>query len=114
MRILVLLIGLVFVWPVWAQGFFSHLPDIPLMEGLHEIEDSSFAFDKPEGRVLGVSAVLADSADVFQVESFYDSVLPQFGWSKAGEHMYVRAGETLHFVFEDTSAEILVKVTIAP
>ena len=35
-----------------ARSFLSTIADVPLADGLHELPDAGFVFDKPQGRIV--------------------------------------------------------------
>ena len=76
---LVLAIG-----PGLAQdAYLSAARDIPLAPGLEETIDGSLAFDKPQGRIIRVTARDAQNDVVSQdVLAFYRQALPNLGWAE--------------------------------
>ena len=38
--------------PLWSQSFFSTVIDLPIMPGLAEVNNETFFFDKPSGRIV--------------------------------------------------------------
>jgi len=93
--------------------FFQSLPDVPLMEGLTELTDQTMEFDKPSGRIVEVYASY-DSLSADQISSFYNQTLPLFGWQRLGDFSFVRKGEKLSFLFEDSDGQNFVRVTLLP
>lgn len=79
--------------------FFSMLDDLPLMEGLYELPQDGLSFDKPEGRIVEVSAA-SESKNINEIRGFYASTLVELGWTAAGADTYVRDGERLVLRFE--------------
>ena len=75
--------------------FFDSLYDVPVMEGLSEIPDQSFSFDKPDGRISQAAAVVASGTPKSAVFGFYDTALGQMGWEKQEQGIYTREGEKL-------------------
>ena len=114
MRVLIFLVALFLVSPVWAQSFFTGLPDIPLMPGLVELEERALSFDKPEGRILVGAASVDDSLLANQVQAYYAEVLPQFGWRALEPFLYVRGTERLEIGFDDMGATKILEITISP
>ncbi|MFK7839782.1 MAG: hypothetical protein AB8B83_05570 [Bdellovibrionales bacterium] len=118
MRFIFLIVILFFSFDVRAQSFFSTLPDIPLMDGLEEINDQAFVFDKPQGRILVGMASIDSKISDSQAEHYYARVLPQFGWQKMGDKLYARQNEmlTLEFVEYDLQNrfEKALKITVTP
>ncbi len=96
-----------------APSFFSSLQDIPVMPGLIEVEEQSFSFDKPEGKITEVTALLGDLHEN-QVIYFYQATLPQFGWGKVNDLEFFRNGEYLKISFDHDSIDKVVKIMIRP
>ncbi|MCK5284708.1 MAG: hypothetical protein KAJ86_03885 [Alphaproteobacteria bacterium] len=93
--------------------FFVSLQDIPLMPGLVELADQTLVFDKPEGRIIEVvSYIQGISFD--EIMSYYESVLPQFGWIKTGEKFFVRGDELLQMCFENHEGQVFLRITVMP
>ncbi len=120
---------LIYVRPLYADSpvykdvmtqppvtFFAGNQDIPVMPGLTEVEGRSFSYDKPEGEITELVAVV-EGLSAEQVLYYYDVTLPQFGWNKIieaeGGHFY-RKGEYLDFSFDTEEAQSLVKIMIHP
>ncbi|MBI1300603.1 MAG: hypothetical protein GC137_02995 [Alphaproteobacteria bacterium] len=101
-------------FPVWAQTpqFFSSLPDVPIMQGLEEIEAETLSFDKPEGRIIQTKALTDLQPE--KIIHFYKQTLPQFGWTAVSETDFFRKDEYLVFDFSETQEEGIVKITIKP
>lgn len=97
-----------------ADDFLSAMPDMPLAAGLAELEDGALVFDKPEGRIVQVTA-LRDSAAATQNEPqdiarFYRRALPNLGWligapETGGRLTFTRKGETLRITI---SADLVI------
>lgn len=75
------------------QAFLSILPDVPLIEGLSEIENESLAFDKPEGRIVMIEA--QGNVQTNTILGFYEQVLPELGWTQEAYDTYTRGDEVL-------------------
>ena len=100
--------------PVWAQGFFSGLPDVPLMPGVVEIEERGLSFDKPEGRILVAAGVMDDSVSDSLVERYYHQALPQFGWVAVAPFQFVRGDEKLEIALQNEGEKNILEITISP
>lgn len=96
-----------------AAVFSSTMPDLPLMPGLVEMEDQALMFDKAEGRIAEVTAVL-ESGNAADVKAYYAHSLPQFGWISVSDTVYKRDGETLAIGFEELEGSVYVKFSLAP
>jgi len=73
--------------------YLSGVDDLPLMAGLEEAPDQGVIFDTPDGRI--VEAYASGPVDAGRVREFYQTSLPQLGWSQTGPGQYVREGEQL-------------------
>ena len=93
--------------------FLSVIPDIPMMEGLHEMEEQAIVFDKAEGRIVEASASLEDHSRA-QVLEYYAYTLPQLGWTYLNTDRYQREGEILSITFESLGGDDYVRFSIAP
>jgi hypothetical protein len=98
-----LLMGLIWAAPAGAQ-YLSAAPDIPLAEGLRENPDATLVFDKPQGRILQMSATQAVGANPTRTRQFYTASLPNLGWrARASQDKniltFTRKGETLRLSF---------------
>lgn len=111
-RSLVLCFLLSLASPAAAEDFLSVSPDLPVMEGLSEIEEEAFVFDKPEGRILEAYAIGAVTQDA--VIAFYRETLPQLGWSAIGPASYVREGEMLVMSFTPGTSNLTVRFSLQP
>ena len=83
------------------------------MPGLVEMEDQALMFDKAEGRIAEVTAVL-ESGNAADVKAYYAHSLPQFGWISVSDTVYKRDGETLAIGFEELEGSVYVKFSLAP
>lgn len=101
--------------PAFTQDtqFFHAVPDLPLMEGLNEAEDLTLVFDKPAGRVIEVIATSQD-AQGQDVQHFYDTVLPQMGWTRVSVNEFIRAGEHLSIGYDSEPEQLVIRVSITP
>jgi hypothetical protein len=95
-----------------AAEFVAGTEDVPLMQGLAPVDGNSLAFDKPEGRIVEAEArgPLARA----KVRDFYDTTLPQLGWSAAGRDAWLRDGERLHIEFGGRDGDLTVGFTLSP
>ncbi len=92
--------------------YLSAAPDIPLAEGLQELTDGTLVFDKPQGRILQMTAAQAAGASAQTARQFYRASLPNLGWamrkSKPQDSnilTFTRKGETLQLTF---SADLVI------
>ncbi len=99
--------------PNMQTQYFSSIPDLPLMDGLTELPDETVSFDKPEGRIIEVYAMmeLITRQDVLV---FYRGTLPQLGWTPDGQTRFYRKDEYLDLEFIEGENGIILKFMISP
>lgn len=103
-----------------AAGFLSVAPNFPIMDGLVENKKAAMVFDKPDGRI--VHADLTGTMAATAIVDFYQTTLPQLGWSEvvmpSNEETilaYARENERLTIVVETVATnEVSVRVAIVP
>ncbi len=83
--------------PASPPRFVPGLTDVPAMPGLAAAESEPLIFDKPGGRI--VQTLLSGSVPRKAVLAFYDQTLPQLGWRRTAERVFVREGEELRLEF---------------
>jgi hypothetical protein len=98
-----------------AGGFFGGLPDLPLMPGLTEDRAAAVIFDKPQGRIVKLTATgrLTRAA----VLDFYAGALPPLGWIPTRPGRFRRDGEILRLTIAGRAADgagISVRFLLAP
>lgn len=81
--------------------FVPGTTDVPVMPGLASAESEPLVFDKPGGRI--VQAVLSGEVPRQAVLAFYDQTLPQLGWRRTADRVFVRDGEELRLEFQQTA-----------
>jgi len=91
--------------PSLAGDFLSGTEDVPLMPGLRE-SPGTVLFDTPQGRI--VEAFAQGDVNGEQLQAFYQSTLPQLGWSPSGDG-YRRDHEILKIEIQARPAESKVK-----
>ena len=98
----VLLCFLIFPASARAVSFLEGYEDIPVMKGLHQVQNDNLSFGNEETRL--VEAVLTGSKVGFKsVKKFYVDTLPQLGWTYQGDSLiFYRDGEALEIVREST------------
>ncbi|MCG5242717.1 hypothetical protein [Azospirillum doebereinerae] len=95
-----------------ASPFVPGLPDVPAMPGLDAAEAEPLVFDKPGGRI--VQAVLSGAVPRNAVLAFYDQTLPQLGWRRTADRLFVREGEELRLEFTASGGRTSVRFTLNP
>lgn len=89
--------------------FFEAIPDVPLMNGMQEMQDYIFVFDKPEGRIIETLA-RTEGISAVNIKEYYAQTLPQLGWLSTNDNEFVREEEKLSMQYE----EDFLKITIRP
>lgn len=86
-----------------ARSFLSNIVDVPLADGLHELPDAGFVFDKPQGRIVQLTASHQAGVTQQALMAFYQNSLPNLGWqaseSVSGLLTFTRRGEILRLTF---------------
>lgn len=113
--------------------FLADLTDIPLAEGLSEVERERLVFDKPEGRIVRTAAT--GKIEPATVLNFYRATLPQLGWLEAepelaapelaapvfesqapgdGRLLFLREDERLEISLETVYEHLIVRFFLEP
>lgn len=92
-----------------SADFLEALPDVPVMQGMEEMQDYILVFDKPEGRIIE-TLVHTDNIPVDDIRSYYSQTLPQLGWQKTSSDEFVREQEKLSMQYEKE----FLKITVSP
>jgi hypothetical protein len=95
-----------------ADGYFSALPDLPLMTGLAEDLAATVMFDKPEGRIVKMTATGRVSRTA--VMNYYARALPQLGWEIVRSGRFRREGEILLINISGTGNDLTVRFSLLP
>lgn len=86
-----------------ARSFLSAIGDVPLAEGLQELPDAGFVFDKPQGRIVQLTASHETGVTQQAIRAFYQNSLPNLGWQprESGPALltFSRRGEILRLTF---------------
>lgn len=99
---------------VWATTFIDGLEDVPLMNGVSQIQKDTISFGNEESRF--VEAYLTSSRIGFKaIENFYVKTLPQLGWTYQGKNGYTllfyRENEMLEIV-QESAKPLEVRITV--
>lgn len=95
-----------------AEGFFEVIEDLPVMPGLIEDISTRVVFDKPQGRIVQITARGKVARD--KVQQFYREVLPQLGWTWAGGGEFQREGEVLELRIRRYGGRVTVRFSLSP
>lgn len=86
-----------------ARDYLSTIGDVPLAEGLQELPDAGFVFDKPQGRIVQLTASHQAGVTQQALMAFYRDSLPNLGWQARqvapGLLTFFRRGEILRLTF---------------
>lgn len=96
-----------------ALDYLSMLGDVPLAEGLVELPEAGIVFDKPQGRIVQMTATHSRQITQEKLISFYTHSLPNLGWQARdaeqapakGILTFARQGEILRLTF---SADLVI------
>ena len=99
---------------VWATTFIEGLEDVPLMDGISQIQKDTISFGNEESRF--VEAYLTSSKIGFKsIENFYIKTLPQLGWTYQGKDantlLFYRENEMLEIV-KESAKPLEVRITV--
>lgn len=103
------------MWSISSRAaFVEGLEDIPLPEGLSQVENGNLNFGNEEIRLI--EAYLTSPNLLFrQVSAFYEETLPQMGWQikkqRKGKILFEREGETLE-ISEESPKPLIVRLTV--
>ena len=95
------------------QEYVPGTEDIPVYHGFMAINDNIMAYDSVSGRIID-AVFYSENVPVRNVQEFYDTTLPQLGWSKQKSQIYERDGEKLKLNIIERSGKTLLKFTIRP
>ncbi len=96
-----------------ATTFFNTLNDVPVMPGLRELPDESLNFDKPEGRLMAVTAI-SETVKPEAIRRFYSQTLPQLGWTPQPDGSFLRDRERLKLNIEAPEGVSVVRLQVGP
>ena len=87
-----LLFLLFWILPLKAESFLPGTEDIPLMEGITQIEETA-SFDNPAERMVLIGG--ETSLPAKKIFSFYNRTLANLGWVQKKPHYYERGADSL-------------------
>lgn len=96
-----------------SGAFLSVMGDIPLMDGLQELDLDTLVFDKPSGRIVQATAV-GKGVKASSIAQFYRQTLPQLGWRNVAPNIFVREGEVLEIETVDSGDYGTVHFSVKP
>lgn len=95
-----------------VDRFVSGIADLPLMDGLEEVEESAMVFSTPEGRIIEVTARGAVTREA--ARAFYESTLPQLGWDRQGAEAWRREKEILRLNMDERDEGLVIQFSLTP
>lgn len=100
---------------VSAKGaFVEGIEDIPVPEGLKQIDNASLNFGNEEIRLIEVY-LTAEKTDFSRISSFYKETLPQMGWqikqNSTDKMVFEREGESLDIAKESVNP-LVIRLTV--
>ena len=90
MRFWAIILG-VFAFPALAQTFLPGTEDIPLMDGLTQVEETA-SFDNPAERMVLVEA--QTKLPPKKVSQFYKETLTNLGWTEKKTNTFERGNDS--------------------
>jgi|GEM_PF-3255298 len=94
-----------------APKFLTLIPDLPLMNGMIELEEQNLIFDKADGRIIE-SQIILENSTIDKAQNFYRAALPQFGWIAVGNNNYKRDQEMITFYYEQDGSTVLLNLVM--
>ncbi len=95
-------------------AFVEGLEDIPLLDGLSQIDNGSLSFGNEEIRLVE-SYMTSKTLSFDEVVVFYNNTLPQLGWNKKHDNnkniLFERDGETLE-ISKETENPLVIRLTV--
>lgn len=93
-------------------GFVPNLPDVPMPQNFVADSDTSSFFDSAEGRIAEINA--SGFQEIADVYSFYEDIMPQFGWQQLDRGIYKKEGEMLVITAEKGKTLTNLKFQLRP
>ncbi len=114
-KLYLLLLFFTLVFPITGKAeFVEGLEDIPIPEGLEQIENGSLNFGNEEIRLIE-TYLSSKNLSFDKVVSFYVETLPQMGWTlkkqKNNKLLFEREGETLE-ISKEAPNPLMVRLTV--
>ena len=110
---LVLFLAAGMFYPTYA-AFVEGLEDIPLPDGLSQIENGNLSFGNEEIRLIEVY-LTAESLAFEKISRFYLDTLPQMGWQlkllQEDRLLFEREGETLE-INNESASPLVIRLTV--
>lgn len=97
---------------VASEKFVAGISDLPLLPGLHLIEESTVIFENPEGRFVHAAAKGDRTEEALW--RFYEETLPHLGWGIVKRGRFIRDNEKLNIAVEYIDSQIIVRFVVTP
>lgn len=95
-------------------NFVEGLEDIPLPEGVSQIENGNLSFGNEEIRLIE-AYLTSNNPDFKRICRFYEETLPQMGWQikkqTKGKIIFEREGETLE-LSQESPKPLVIRLTV--
>ncbi len=95
-----------------AELFVNGFGDIPIYKDMKNVDDSLILFDKVTGRY--VSSEIIGDYKKGDVKDFYFKVLPNLGWERIGDDLFLRGKETLEIDYKQEKLKTRVRFSVSP
>ena len=97
--------------------FLPNFGDVPVMEGLTEMEAGRVVFDAPDGTIA--TAILSGNMKKKNARAFYDASLTALGWAKRDSKtkyqlVYERGVERLTISMEQRKKQLKLIFNLVP
>jgi len=109
MRILIASFLILWASVVCAQDFLPATEDVPLMQGLYQVEETA-TFDSPSEKMTLISAASHEKPE--KIQRFYRQVLTNLGWVVIRGNDYKRGNDTLSLELTPTGKETILQFTL--
>ena len=95
-----------------SELFVNGFGDIPIYKDMKNVDDSLILFDKVTGRY--VSSEIIGDYKKGDVKDFYIKVLPNLGWERIGDDLFLRGKETLEIDYKQEKLKTRVRFSVSP
>ena len=103
-----------FIMPALAVDFVEGMEDLPIMDGMEQIQNDNISFGNEETRF--VEAYFSGKGIKFRrVETFYKETLPQLGWgfiNKKGNVLHFERDMEILDIAQEKASPLLVRITL--
>jgi len=111
------LVSCLFIGAAVADEWLPNFEDIPMMEKTYVVEDDSFVYSQPDGKIAQTT-VASDELSRRQFQRFYRDALDELGWKnikdKSDLQIFTRDTQELKIEITKTEKPLTAKFTLAP